>query len=84
MDILRGLPQIGIYLGVDSMQSRVFSLGKRTEWGTFLEVFFCQISKYALSGIMLKFERSQYDRKKGLLKFQMYFGMLEIPDIFGG
>ena len=40
MDILRGLPQIGIYLGVNSMQSRVFSLGKRTEWGTFLGVVF--------------------------------------------
>ena len=33
---------------------------------------------------MLKFERSQYDRKKGLLKFQIFFGMLEIPDIFLG
>ena len=35
MDILLGHPKIGLYLGVVSMQCRIFSLGQGTDWGIF-------------------------------------------------
>ena len=46
----------GLYLGVISMDFRVFSKGQGTEGGYFL----------------------------GFLKFQTFFGVPEIPDIFWG
>ena len=51
-----GHHKIGLYLGVVSMNFKVFSKGHCTKWGYFF----------------------------GLLKFQIFFGVLEIPDIFGG
>ena len=56
MDIFWGHHKIGLYVGVISMQFRVFPSGQGTEWGIF----------------------------SGLLKFGIFFGVLEIADIYFG